>query len=235
MKKCMIGVMLLTLILVATTGSAAFAQFRIEGALKGGADFSDVGGNDAGSTNMSLGLIGGLSATLHLANLLSIQPELLYVRKGADQFTVTQERYVIVNGNIVLDYLEIPILARLTFPMANNLVPGVYVGPSFAFKLRSKLNVVEARSEDGTPLGSIQPKIVNVKSTDIGLVIGTALAVEGPATKIVIDFRYTFGFNGFLKAHSFVGSNSEISLVDDNDKPLDLKNRTLAVMVGVGF
>ena len=235
MKKSMIGVIVLSLILVTAIGSTSFAQITIEGALKGGADFSDLGGNDAGNTNTSLGFVGGFSATLHLAKLFSLQPELLYIRKGADQFTSSQERYFVLNANVVLDYIEIPVLAKLTFPMANNLVPGVYVGPSFAFKLRSKLNIVEARSEDGTPLGSIQPKIVNAKSTDVGLVIGTALAVEGPATKIVVDFRYSFGFNSILKAHSFVGNNSEVALVDDNDQPLDLKNRTLTVMVGIGF
>jgi len=235
MKRSMVGVLLLSLILVAAVGTDAFAQFRIENTIKGGASFSDLGGNDAGNTNMSLGFIGGFATTFHLANFFSIQPEILYVRKGADQFTSSHERYIVLNANVVLDYIEIPVLAKFTFPMANNLVPGLYVGPSFAFKLRSKLNVVEARSEDGSPLGSIQPKIVNAKSTDVGLVIGTALAVEGPATKIVIDFRYTFGFSGILKAHSFVGTTSEVALIDDNDQPLDLKNRTLAIMVGVGF
>lgn len=235
MKKSMIGAITLSLLLVMALGSNAFAQFRIENTMKGGANFSDLGGNDAGNTNMSLGFIGGFATTLHIANLFSIQPEFLYVRKGADQFTSSQERYIVVNANVVLDYIEVPVLAKFTFPMANNLVPGLYVGPSFAFKLRSKLNVVEARSEEGALLGSMQPKIVNAKSTDIGLVIGTALAVDGPATRIVVDFRYTFGFNNILKAHSFVASSSEIALIDDNDQPLDLKNRTLAIMVGMGF
>jgi len=228
-------IILIAAALLVLFSASAQAQFKVQTALKGGANFADVGGSDAGNTNMSIGLIGGFSATFQFAKFFSIQPELLYARKGADQFTISQERYALVNANIVLDYIEVPVLARFTIPMANNLVPGIYAGPFFAFKLRSKLNVVEARSEDGTPIGSIQPKIVNAKSTDVGLVIGTALALEGPTTKIVIDLRYTFGFSSFLKEHSFVANNSEFTLIDDNGRPLDIKNRTLAVMVGMGF
>jgi hypothetical protein len=97
--------------------------------------------------------------------MFSIRPELLYEQKG-NQISGK-------NTSVELDYIEIPLLARLSIglPVIN---PAILLGPSFGWNTLAQAG--------GTNL-------LGINSSDIGLMAG----LEFDLGKILLSGRYELG------------------------------------------
>jgi hypothetical protein len=164
---------LLALVLV----TPASAQ-SVQGGIKGGASFStldglrevlsDVSGVDIDQrTNW---VFGGF-VKINMGSFFAIQPEVLYVRKGA-KAAATGLFTESVKFN--LDYIDIPVLLRLQTGSAS----GFYVvgGPSFGIN-------VAAESESGSETEDISEDIEN----DTGIVLGAGFDLA----HFLVEGRYT--------------------------------------------
>lgn len=163
---------LLTIFVFNTTANAQMSLINMEKYIKLGINIANVNGDDADNTDSKTGLIGGFGMKFGLGGMIAVQPEILYTKKG----------YKVDMGNgdvsINLDYVEIPVLAKLNMPM----IPGFYAGPALAFN-------TAAEDEDGN-------EIENVKGTDFGLVLGADYALPiGTMGKAILDARYTMGMS----------------------------------------
>ncbi|RIJ37394.1 porin family protein [Pontibacter oryzae] len=96
--------------------------------IKGGVNFASVHGSDKdkyGSVNSHTSFHAGVYAQFAISELFSIQPELLYSRKGFERQDSVYR----------LDYLEVPVLA--VFNITDNL--SVHLGPQVGVMMSAKV------------------------------------------------------------------------------------------------
>ncbi len=231
-KLMLIG---LVLLLAGVVRAADVSVGELEFGIKGGMNLSDARGTDKDDASTRTGFIAGAYGTLRVHRLFVVQLEALYTRKGFDNFNVEQGFYGIYDAILTCDYVEVPLLLKVSIPTAGTVLPNFYVGPALAFSTRSKLSVQEPRDEFGNPLPAWNADIVNVKSTYFELVLGTGAEMEYPGWKVLLDVRYTWGMSHFTNDHEFVLTNSEVALVKADGSGLDVRHGTLSVIVGMAF
>jgi hypothetical protein len=173
-------------------------------------------------------LTAGVFLTIPLSQYFSLQPELLYVSRGAkaeDNFNIFgfAASYEVT---ITVNYLEIPVLARLHIPTGSALTPVVFAGPSMGLKIGEATAKVKVsalgQSQEGTQEGFDD----EVKSSDVGAVFGAGVDFALGGGRLVLDARYRLGLTKMAEAPDEGDTEGETD---------DLKNNTFSISVGYGF
>jgi hypothetical protein len=194
------------LAIVMLSAGPALAQ-GLEKGVRGGVNFTNTsasGGDEAAALDWQLrGVFGGF-VTWRVASWLEFQPEVMYAQKGAKSTEFD------IESKLLLDYLEVPLLARKTFgaPDATRLY--VAGGPSIGVLLRAR-----TRSDFGSSTEELDIKD-DVETLDFGLVVGGGVEFGS----IVVDGRYTHGLSDIDK---------------DTSDDVKLTNRAISVTVGIKF
>ena len=198
---------ILTTALLVTICVAANARAQgLQTGVRGGINFSTTaasGAGEGGALDWHLRPVLGAFATWRLASWLELQPEALYAMKGAkdDEF---------VPATLLLDYLEVPLLARMTRGAPHATRYYVAAGPSIGLLLRAK-----TRAEFGSSVEEI-----DIKDDMEPLELGAVIAGGVELGSIVVDGRYTHGLSNIEK---------------DSDSDQKMTNRTVSVTVGLKF
>ncbi len=171
--------------------SVGFAQIM----LKGGLNMGTIGGDDAeafGTPSYRTGFVAGAAFKLNLV-VLTIQPEILYVQKGNVYKDVPLALLtgLPVAGTAKLtnkaDYLEIPVLLKLSplpLPVAK---PYIEAGASYAILLGAKTQVeFEGESEEEDIKDS-------VAKSDLSLIVGAGVDLSLGVFGLNVDVRYVHG------------------------------------------
>jgi hypothetical protein len=183
--------------------------------LKGGVNFSNISVVTTGEVpdfkNLQ-GLTGGVFFNLNLGPV-GIQPEVLYSRRGMKFSETIEEGTLTVK--YMLDYIEVPLLLKLTVVPVGPVRPIVYAGPAFSYLLKAKAEAVlpgvGEESEDVTE---------QFKRESWGGVVGGGLEFRLPVIKLLsLEARYHFGL-------SDINQEMEADTV---------KNKGFSIMVGIGF
>lgn len=197
---------------LALTGALLIAPAAHAGmsyGLKAGIGVSHVNA-DLFDTDNRTGFVGGLYGAFELSPNIAVQPEVLFVRKGAQLFstdvTIGGITFGSVGTTLDVDYVEVPILLRLSMPSAGPLDLRVLGGPVGAIKVNEQLTT--------TGLVGYSLSTNQVKDTDFGLAAGAAVAFKSGDLKLVAEGRYTFGlsnvsnlpFGGDVKNAAFYGT-----------------------------
>lgn len=175
--------------------------------VKGGVNLATqraAGDGGSGELKSLVGLTAGMFATIPMAGWLELQPEALYARKGA---RVELEG---VTADLLIDYLEVPVLVRASKRRAGAL--GYYVagGPSFAVQLRARTRTDFGSATEEIDLGD------QVERLDFGATIGGGVEIGS----LVVDGRYTHGFK---------------DVDTDTSDGVKVTNRTVSITVGFRF
>jgi opacity protein-like surface antigen len=161
---------------------AAYAQTEFSGGAKGGVAFSSVSSDDEIFqdilTDSRTGVVIGGFVMMPLTDTFAIQPEVLWVQKGASG---SEEG---ANLTLQLDYLEIPILANFRFSPENRIRPFVFTGPVPAFNTAAKVT-----NDQGVADEQLDE---DVKSFDFGWTFGGGVQYEN----LTFEGRYTIGLGG---------------------------------------
>lgn len=154
----------------------AVAQQNMVG-VKGGFLSSELSGDieDDLARRSALGL--GAFLQVMVAPNVSIQPEALYLMKGASEDAG--------DGEVEVDYLQVPVLVQYHIP-AVGVSPRIFAGPSLAFELGCDI------SEDGSS-ASCEDSGTNTKSADFGLVFGGGVDIPAGGVVVTLDGRYDLG------------------------------------------
>lgn len=155
------------LLLAALLVSAPLAAAQTSFGLRAGLNVSTIipdNDVDLADRGAKLGFTGGVFAEVPLARGFSIQPEVLYSQKGVSRDAP--------NEDVGVDYLEVPLLAKVAVPVSDLLDVDVYAGPALAVKLGDDDEVSTLR----------------YNSTNLGVAVGLGVA-SGP---FGVDARYTF-------------------------------------------
>jgi len=166
--------------------ATAHAQFAF--GIKGGANISNVNGNDVSGTNSLVGFNAGVYLKLPMTRHLSIQPEVDYSGQG---FKETGGGYETTQHD---NYINVPVLLKYTH------FTGVFIetGPQVGFLASAKV------SSQGV---SVDDK-ADYNSADFSWVLGVGVKI--PATPISLDARYNFGLSNIINNGGGSSDNNSV-------------------------
>lgn len=162
-----------------------------------GASFSNHG-QDADDSEFKAGLVAGGFVTYSIRDTYAFTGKVLFNQKGAKS----------EDGDFKeqLNYIEIPVLARVFFNREGTVRPNVFFGPSFGFLTGAKWKVGDddyknVEDVDGIDLFDDVDSYKDVYNTfDFGLGLGLGLNIKvGPEMYFIIDARYTYGLTEVYK------------------------------------
>lgn len=169
----------------ATTG----ASFGI----KGGVNFSNLYTEDVDDNNVLTSFNVGVFVSMPITNFLSIQPEFLYSRKGAE--LVYDNAFASGTGKFKLNYIEAPILLKVN--LTENL--NIHAGPYFAYLIDA-----EVTNESNSGDFDFEENVDNddFNKFDYGLSAGAGFDFDS----IGFGVRYNYGLSTVGKERSFLGT-----------------------------
>ena len=198
-------------ILVATCGIAARGEATelMAGAKVGWTGADLAGDMDAGTKMTNSWLIGFLGGW-EIKPWFSVQFEPGFTHKGAEleDFDFGQ-----LATKVVLDYFEIPVLAKFKFPLPDTTRQGPFatVGPVFSINTNANLDVAAGDENIGQ----------YVEDFDFGIGLGLGYDVVIGTGVTSIEVRYVYGFTNVFKSNT-----------PNPAATGDLANRALQISVG---
>jgi hypothetical protein len=174
----------------------------------------ELGGTWDSSSGSRIGPAVGGFVAFPIHRLLLFQPEVHYVPRGTE-YSVTGigGGYGLLDLDVAVeaDYLEFPLLFRLTPAAGPTVRPLLLFGPSLGVNLSGTLEVSAGAAEFSEDLA--------MESVSFGLVLGGGIDVAvSPSASILLEGRYTWGLT---------------SLADD--PTFSLPGREFAVLAGMSF
>jgi len=202
--------------LVATTAPAGAVGFGFKGGLSVATLRGSLPTDGLIENSSKLGIGAGGWVAIPLTPNLSLQPELNYVQKGTSlgSFDLT-DPFGIVTGTAELleavDYLELPVLLRVSFPTGGRVSPYLVGGPVVGFRLSQQLRITGTISA-GTDIDLF-------KSTDFGAALGAGSELGRGQFRGTLETRYTLG----------------LTTVSEDFYSPDAKNGALLVTMGLAI
>ena len=173
---------LITVAAQSAVAPSAVAQSGHIGVI-GGATFSTL--NGLKSVDQRTGAMGGLSLVLPLGGSVSLQPEALFVTKGA-KGTVSSS-----STGVSIKYAEVPVLLRFSSSKASIIVPHVYVGPYFGLQIDCTVQGSSGSCDDLPG--------VSTKSVDLGGIAGGGIDLNVGGLVLTAGARYDFGVSKVIE------------------------------------
>jgi len=195
---------------------AAFGQINISTGITGGFNFATFGGSDEYNASTITQYAAVVYVEINIPLLpISIQPEVLYSVKGDKETIPALWPFASPSTNTEKNsYIEIPILVKYYFPFPI-VKPFIFIGPSIGFLVSAKKTV----AYDNEPQFNQEIDVRDqLKSIDIGAVIGMGAKMPLTFVDLTIDTRYNYGFTS----------------LDKNDSE-NIFNRVVAMYLGVAF
>ena len=163
-----------------------------------------------------VGFSGGAFLTYSISRQFAVQPELLYVSKGAEK------DLFIFSAHWTTDYIEVPVLLKFDLVPNGKAHPNLFAGPAMSILLSSEIGALGEKFDvaDG------------MKSLDVGFVFGGGVDYK----RITFDVRYTLGLVNTVDAAKI---NTMTGAVPGDFYYLtgdpSVKNTNISFMVGVRF
>lgn len=212
-----------------------FAQVTFSAGLRAGINSADMEfessfEDDEVSFANRVGLYLGVPVEIRFSNAFALQPELNFIQKGvqidfSEQGSSFREE---AEGEITLNYLELPVLAKLTagnesfqmFAVAGPRISMALDG-EFSQDYRYFQNDELIEEESGSipiPIGSEGDDGPGANRFDFGMTFGLGASVKAGAGRLMIDARYDLGL-----------SNWNFDAMDGED---EIFNRGVGVTLG---
>lgn len=221
MKKQLILIAVIVAVIAVMTPPGASAQvWNLN--LYGGWSYSDIsgGGTVLSDAGYSSGFGGGLGAELRLNQDWGWEFGLWYIQKGA-QGTLTAGNdntgffptpTSTFDGSISLDYVQVPILVNVYFPVGKKVDIRGFIGPTFAFLTSAKAN----GTLDGEAVDNDVSDIFD--DADITVMIGAGGQWRLEKINLMLNFAWDIGVSNIA-----------------NVEGVEMKNNTVLITAGVGI
>jgi hypothetical protein len=148
------------------------------------------------------GLVAGLSFNMPIQDMFSVEVDALFSQKGT-KFTFSEsDGFVDDSAKIKLNYVDIPVLARINLNGSAPVGVHLLVGPSFNFKVSEKFDPEEAADPDDS-----------FEKMETALVVGGGVHVS----KFRVEARYGVGLSNIIKDSAsdgfFTGKSKVFSIL----------------------
>ena len=198
-RSILISIMLVVVLLAASILAQDTATRPVKYGIKAGVGMSTFTGDDKDfvfetatdtflvEPSTKMGINFGLWLQYKLSPQFAIQPEVLYVSKGAKYEEGTDK--VTIKAN----YIQVPVLFKYLIPTNGKISPNIFAGPFLGFKASAK-----AKYETGA--GESEEDLDDAKSTEFGVTFGGGIDIAaGEKGVITLDARYDLGMSNVIK------------------------------------
>lgn len=196
------GKIVLLVIFILLISSIVYAQGITAKGIKGGINIATLTGDDVEDAESKIGFVFGGFVSYEVNDAFCIQPEVLFTMKGTKMSGQGYE----VSQN--LNYIEIPILAKLNIAMDGNAQPNLFFGPAVGLNLSATYKIESDYGDDDGDIEDVAPM-------DIGIIFGGGVEFGN----ILIDARYDMG----------------LTSIDDSSENFKVKNSVISIMLGMLF
>lgn len=209
-----VPLLLLAALLMAPPAQAQYEAGTAYVGVRGGAASASFGGGDLDASSRS-GSTFGLQFGYHSTEALSVEIGVEYARRGAESMVGeggpnVSDALDYSNDRLRVDYLDFPILAKLTAPIEAVRVTA-FAGPMLSFRLGgSTLNGSETQQRLQSE-ASVDDRLLTY---DFQGVVGGEIAVPIPGisdTEVALDGRYGYGFVNIDQVQGFEFSTRALS------------------------
>ena len=151
------------------------------------------------NSNPRLDLHAGAHAIVPVTDHLALQPELLYVQKGAHFSRPRAESYAVERYRLA--YLQGALLARHDFstptPLSLHAVAGLTADVALYGSLQRTLRTAEIDLRERVALMETE----QFRQWDVGALVGVGLGYPiGPTSRLALELRYNPGFRTVLSS-----------------------------------
>jgi Outer membrane protein beta-barrel domain len=199
--------------LMAVTRAAGAQESAAVGA-EVGYSRADLTGEASELVESRQGAITGVYLHLPVGPVVSVRPEVLFSLKGGRTVALIAGTNDLVDIDIELAYLELPVLARLTLPRGR-VRPAIFGGPSAGLQIGCDILFILPDTSSRLTCG--QEEVNQVREWDFGWIAGAAIEMHLPRTTLALQGRYSAGFRSILEGN------------------VELRNRGMAVLFGLTF
>jgi hypothetical protein len=198
---------IICIILVLFSFSGAYAQLVKGYGLKAGMvaanqDFDYSQGLEADTENR-IGLDVGVFAEWLNHSYFSILTEIHYIQKGHTVESTRTDEFgnplSTVKHNNRLDYLSIPLLAKITL-RTQYALPYLVIGPRFDYLLGYQSEISKELFDE-------------FKNTGVGGTVGLGLESKSKPVKFLLEFRYSPDFTNAYKSDMLKVKNSSFEIL----------------------
>jgi len=177
----------------AQSNSTNEAQFGI----KGGVNFSNIYSTEVDDNNVLTSFNAGLYGKFPISDIVSIQPEILYSRKGGE--LTYNNAFTSGVSQFKLNYIEVPVLLNVNITKEFS----VHAGPYFAYLIDAEVN----NDAEGDVL-DFEDAYNNddFNKFDVGISGGIGFDFDS----FGIGARYNYGFSTIGKERNFAGTTYTI-------------------------
>lgn len=175
--------------------------------IKGGVNFSNIYNAEVDDNNILTSFNAGLYGAFPIGDIISVQPEILYSRKGGE---LTYNNAIITGKTqFKLNYIEVPALLKVN--ITENL--SVHAGPYFAYLIDAEVN----NDANGNAIDFENDYDNNdFNKFDVGISGGVGFGFD----VLGLGIRYNYGLSTVGKERDFAGTaytipngkNSNLSL-----------------------
>ncbi|WP_374549979.1 porin family protein [Flavobacterium sp.] len=161
--------------------------------IKGGLNITNLYTEEVDDNNLLTSFNAGLYTNIPISNSLSVQPEFLFYRKGAE--LVYDNAFVSGTARFKLNYLEIPVLLKANISKNFN----IHFGPYFSYLIDGKVT-----NESSSSSFDFENDLSNddFNKFDYGLAAGIGLDFSSTS----IGLRYDYGLSTVGKERNFAGT-----------------------------
>ncbi len=191
--------------------------------LKVGLNSSSFAHEEGIDSKNRTGVIAGAFLHIPLAETFGLQVEGLYTQKGS---RVAGKEFAAADGRSgstkipetvsALDYIEIPVLAKLALISGETMRTALVAGAAFGFRMRNEFELKSTGLNKKTSYGRF------TNDRERSWVVGLEIQIPTQRNAVVLEARYTRSATPVFN----VGS-------DDDDS--DDQHQVVSIMVGVGF
>lgn len=219
MKKFIVIFSTLLLISLMASEVQALVTFGIKGGLNySNLSFSPPADFFTDQTYLK-NLSGGFFLTINIGPI-GFQPEVLYSRRGFEFKGTDPVSSTLYKGQILLDYIEIPLLVRLNIIPLGPIKAYVFGGPSYGYLQKAKLKKTGSNYQTTEDIKS------DFKSSSLSAVGGLGFDIKIPMLfKVTLDARYNYGLSNIISNIQPIGGIGNYKV----------KNKGFSVMLGLGF
>ena len=213
MKKITLSVVLAGLFLFSVAPGASQAQGLVNFGIKGGVNIANISFDDFDDNDPRTGFTIGAVLDIGFPMVpVGLETGLYYSQKGTTfSISETVEGMTFAqDATTKLDYLKIPVLAKMNFGPPGPFSPHFVAGPYAAFIL----NAEQETTTNG--LSGTVDISDDVESMDFGLIFGLGADFNLMVTKINVQARYSLGL---------------MDIFEDTGS----KNRVLSIVAGLSF
>jgi opacity protein-like surface antigen len=170
MKRFLIAALLL--VAVSTAASARDLSSHYLG-LKGGINYMKLSGEDVENVDFLTAFSAGIFYQYNAHPRIAISPEINFSIKGANNPET--------DVDLVLGYVEVPLLVKILFPTRSTVTPWVYGGGYISYLVSAEIDGADSKEE--------------FADTDAGLLIGGGLDLRLAQGRqlLNLDIRLTYG------------------------------------------